>query len=98
MKKLIFALLAAGMIFLSGCNFDRNIELDSLDPKKHEVGLYGGQFMAHSTDELKSMVAGECKRTCPDMDYVYRDTKYTVYEEGGMYVARDPKCICYDKE
>jgi len=98
MKKLAFALLVAGMIFLSGCNSDRNIAFDSLDPKKHEVGLYGGQFMAYSTDELKTMLTEHCKSTCTGMEYVYRDTKYTVYEEGGMYVARDPKCICYDKE
>jgi len=96
MKPLMLALLLAGMIFLLGCNSDRNIAYDAFNSGKREVGLHGGQFMAYSTEELKVILTGECKETCPGMDYEYRDTQYTVYEEGGMYVARDPKCICHD--
>jgi hypothetical protein len=96
MKFFVLALVFVGMIFLSGCNLDRNIAFDAFNSGDREVGLHGGQFMAYSTEELKVMLTEHCRETCPSMDYEYRNTKYTVYEEGGMYVARDPKCLCFD--
>jgi len=96
MKLMVFALLFVGMIFLSGCNDDRPIWMDAYNSGEREVGLHGGNFRADSIEELKVLVIGHCKDTCPAMDYEYTDTKYTVYEEDGQYVARDPKCMCFD--
>lgn len=96
MKPLMLALLLVGMIFLSGCNLDRDISLDAFNSGAREVGLHGGNFRADSIEELKVTLTEHCKSTCPDMDYEYRDTQYTVYEEEGKYVARDPKCLCFD--
>jgi len=86
-KLLMFALVFAGLL-LSGCMFG--------DPTMKEVGTGGLQFKADTTDELKILVADQCRIICPNMEYEYVETKYTVYEEDGMYVARDPKCICHD--
>lgn len=90
MKKIVFVLLFGGMVFLCGC-------LDDIDTgATKEVGLHGGQFAAYTIEDLKVMLTTECERVCVDMEYEYRKTQYTVYEEGGMYVARNPECICYD--
>lgn len=91
----MLALLFAGMMFLSGCIEDL---IGMKDMAVREVGLHGAKWEADSTEELENMLSEHCKSTCPGMDYRYEGTKYTVYEEGGMYIARDPKCICYDEK
>lgn len=94
--KLFMLALVLGMLFLSGCNLDRDISLDSFNSGKREVGLHGGNFRADSIEELKVILIDHCKDTCPGMDYEYKDTQYTVYEEDGKFVARDPTCLCFD--
>jgi hypothetical protein len=79
-------------LFLSGCTHSPFFE----GPAMKDVGAGGLEFKADTTDELKILVAGQCRIICPNMEYEYVETKYTVYEEDGMYVARDPRCICYD--
>lgn len=92
-KVLMVALVFAGVL-LSGCMFDRSAFQE--DPAIKEVSVAALHFEAASTDDLKVVLAEHCNVTCINMEYQFVDTKYTVYEEGGMYVARDPKCICYD--
>ncbi len=93
MKLSMFALVLVGLLLL-GCV---ETELGMKNMAMREVGIYGRQFAAPSPEELETLVFEECKYTCPGMDYLYEDTKYTMYEEDGMYIARDPKCICYDQ-
>ena len=95
MKLFALAIFMFGLLLLAGCPKFEHLMFG--DPAVKEVGLYGGQWMAYSTEELREMIFAECTRTCPAMSYRYEGSEYTVYEEGGMYVARDPKCICYDE-
>jgi hypothetical protein len=91
MKRILFAVLFAGIVFLSGY-----LSEIGEDMAIKEVGLHGGQFAAYTIEDLKAMLTTECEHVCVGMEYEYGKTKYAVYEEGGMYVARNSKCICYD--
>ncbi len=96
-NRIFIVLCLMTSMLLMGCNQDYDV--NNLIPEgEHTVGIHNANFRAETTDELKVIVENECKSTCDDMDYVYSHNRYTVYTEDGMYVARDPKCICYDKK
>ncbi len=92
MRKVLIVTLAFAGLLLFGCTHSPFFE----DPALREVSVAALHFEADTTDDLKVVLAEHCNVTCINMEYTFIDTKYTVYEENGMYVARDPKCICYD--
>ena len=93
-KLIMTVAMLVGILFSMGCI---QTLVTGVDMSIREVGLHGAKWEADSTEELKENLFQHCAYdTCPGMNYQYEGTKYTVYEENGKYVARDPKCICRD--